>query len=124
VALPHRVAQVGRTTLGDQAMRRRNGSYNPKRKILPVESLATETRERLGAMASYGGNPEHKTRPGDYGLVPPCNPRPGKTLCDTGRDFRREEALALLREGFETWSNQRPDAQRLAAECLGGERRR
>ncbi len=40
-------------------------------------------------------------RPGDYGLTPPSNPRPGKALCDADRDFLREGALALVRRGLE-----------------------
>ena len=56
--------------------------------------------ERYVAEASYGGNPEHKVRPGDYGLTPPCNPRPGKTLCDDCREFLMVEARALLQKGF------------------------
>lgn len=48
---------------------------------------------------TYGGNPEHKRNPGDFGLTPPASPRPGKTLCDAVEIFTREEALRLLREG-------------------------
>lgn len=50
--------------------------------------------------AAYGGNPEHKKRPGDYGLNPPASPRPGKTLCDADRPLLKAEAECLLREGF------------------------
>ena len=82
-------------------MRRRDTGYNPKRKILPNERVGREICARLGADASYGGNPEHKANPADYGLTPPCNPRPGKTLCDAERVFLREEALSLLQQGFE-----------------------
>ncbi len=81
-------------------MKRRENSYNPKRKILPAEQWGADKGQRFAAEASYGGNPEHKTRPGDYDLTPPSNPRPGKTLCDVERDFLRAEALTLLQEGF------------------------
>lgn len=49
----------------------------------------------------YGGNPEHKTRPGDYDLTPPAAARPGKTLCDAERDLLKAEALRLLRSGVQ-----------------------
>ncbi|MBN2497984.1 MAG: hypothetical protein JXR96_25545 [Deltaproteobacteria bacterium] len=65
-----------------------------------MEDWSPERGERYITEARYGGNPEHKTRPGDYGLTPPCNPRPGKTLCDEDRDFLKSEAIALLKRGF------------------------
>lgn len=36
----------------------------------------------LARRAGYGGNPAHKRNPGDFGLPPPSDPRPFKTLCD------------------------------------------
>ena len=48
----------------------------------------------------YGGNPEHKKNPGDFGLTPPVSPRPDKTLCDPAGISSRAEAVALLREGI------------------------
>ena len=48
----------------------------------------------------YGGNPEHKRSPGDFGLTPPASPRPLKTLCDQVHIFTRSEATRLLRAGF------------------------
>ena len=82
-------------------MRHRENIFNPKRQILASERWSAELGRRIADDAGYGGNPEHKTRPGDYDLTPPCNPRPGKTLCDAERIFSREEALILLRQGFE-----------------------
>ncbi len=55
--------------------------------------------EKLAAMVRYGGNPEHKRNPGDFGLTPPSQPRADKSLCDGIQVFRREEALRLLRLG-------------------------
>jgi hypothetical protein len=55
----------------------------------------------LAAEANYAGNPEHKMRPNDYGLMPPRNPRRGKTLCDTNQEFSKAEAERLLKAGFE-----------------------
>jgi len=49
---------------------------------------------------SYGGNPEHKRDPGDFGLTPLANARPDKTLCDRVGISTRAEAEALLKEGI------------------------
>lgn len=54
----------------------------------------------LSSRARYGGNPEHKRRPGDFGLGPASQPRPGKTLCDHAGVFQRSHAERLLREGI------------------------
>lgn len=77
-------------------MKRRTG-YNPKRRIAAVQSLSLSERQVLSARVQYGGNPEHKRSPGDYGLTPPAQPRPGKTLCDAIRQIPKEEAVELLR---------------------------
>jgi hypothetical protein len=64
-------------------------TFNPKRRLCPEELV----KARLQALEpqlpniGYTGNPEHKRRPGDYGLIPPIAPRPGKTLCDTVKVF-------------------------------------
>jgi hypothetical protein len=74
---------------------------NPKRRIQPNPTTA-EARLRLEDLAtrmSYGGNPEHKRNPGDFGLQPPSYPRQGKSLCDEAAIFTRAEALGLLRQG-------------------------
>jgi hypothetical protein len=72
-------------------------SHNPKRHIREdchgIDLLA------LARNVSYGGNPEHKRNPGDYGLTPPAQPRADKTLCDSVSVFKKSEAEALLREG-------------------------
>lgn len=72
-------------------------SFNPKRRIAD----APDKRElhRIAQLVRYGGNPEHKRYPGDFGLTPPASPRPDKTLCDGANIFRRELALALLKNG-------------------------
>jgi hypothetical protein len=56
--------------------------------------------EEFARHARYGGNPEHKRNPGDFGLDPPSSPRPGKTLCDVVEIHNRATALALLRTGL------------------------
>lgn len=80
-------------------MKRRNG-YNPKRRIAPVGTLPADQCQALSRKVTYGGNPEHKRSPGNYGLTPPAQPRPGKTLCDGVRDISRHEAIALLKAGL------------------------
>jgi hypothetical protein len=69
--------------------------YNFKRRIGRLDD--PEARARLADAVQYGGNPEHKRNPGDFGLTPPASPRPDKTLCDTVELFERSEALRLLR---------------------------
>lgn len=84
------------------AMRPRSGRFTPKRKIcspeLAEQRIATMT-PNLGRLR-YGGNPEHKRNPGDFGLSPPTMPRPGKTLCDQVKIFTRAEAIRLLHTGL------------------------
>lgn len=80
-------------------MKRRKG-YNPKRRIAPSDQWPEEKCRVTAGRVGYGGNPEHKSRPGDYGLVPPANPRPGKTLCDAAGEFPKAGAEGLLREGL------------------------
>lgn len=80
-------------------MRRRNGRYNPKRRLASPDECASEWLVSLARKVSYGGNPEHKRNPGDFALTPPNGPRPGKSLCDEIEVFTRKEALSLLRQG-------------------------
>ncbi len=74
--------------------------FNPKRRIAPSNHWPAERLKSMAQKARYGGNPEHKSRPGDYKLTPPASPRPGKTLCDKNGDFPKAKAEALLRAGF------------------------
>ena len=81
-------------------MKRRYNTYNPNRRL---QSCGEQDLVRLADLAGkvrYGGNPEHKMNPGDFGLMPPADPRPGKSLCDVAAVFTRHEALRLLRLGL------------------------
>lgn len=78
-------------------IRRRKG-YNPKRRLR--QTVEPEELRSLAASVRYGGNPEHKRNPGDFGLTPPSDPRPDKSLCDTVGVFSRREATRLLKEGI------------------------
>ena len=79
---------------------KRRTAYNPKRRIADFNEAAVGVCGELSAAAKYGGNPEHKSKPSDFGLTPPTSPRAGKTLCDKLRDFSRTEARQLLSAGF------------------------
>src|SRR5271170_205021 len=61
---------------------RRRGEFNPKRQVRPVDKADRTMLNRLARVVKYGGNPEHKSDPGDFGLTPPATPKPDKTLCD------------------------------------------
>lgn len=80
-------------------MRKRKG-YNPKRRLADADHWSQEKRKAMADKARYGGNSEHKTKPNNFGLKPPVNPRPGKTLCDGNQEFAKSQAEALLRGGL------------------------
>jgi hypothetical protein len=83
-------------------MKRRYAQFNPKRKLL-TPAQAQARADELGKLADrvrYGGNPEHKKNPGDFGLTPPSDPRQGKSLCDVARIFKHAEAHQLLQAGL------------------------
>ncbi|MBF0093621.1 MAG: hypothetical protein HQL33_08280 [Alphaproteobacteria bacterium] len=80
-------------------MKKRKG-FNPKRRIVAGGALAPDRLDWLLVQVTYTGNPEHKKYPGDYGLSPPANPRPGKTLCDARGALSKSDAEALLKSGI------------------------
>lgn len=73
-------------------------SFNAKRTI--IGTIGQDEILRLQKNVCYGGNPEHKRNPGDFGLTPPSSPRPDKTLCDGANIFDKNKALGLLKEGI------------------------
>jgi hypothetical protein len=77
-------------------------AFNPKRRVCDeAEARARlEALNDVGAVPTYGGNPEHKRNPGDFGLDPPSSPRLGKTICDSVSIHTRAKATALLLSGF------------------------
>lgn len=77
-------------------------TVNPKRRLRAAPVWAEErlTLAALAEGAVYGGNPEHKSNPGDFRLSPASLPRPGKTLCDGAQVFERALAESLLKEGL------------------------
>jgi hypothetical protein len=80
-------------------MHRRSGATNLKRRLDPQPDHAA--LQQLAGLLRYGGNPEHKRNPGDFGLTPPAHPRADKSLCDDVRVFTRAGALVILRQGVE-----------------------
>jgi hypothetical protein len=78
-------------------MKQRKGRYNPKRKL--QNSRSAKELVQLANAVKYGGNPEHKRNPGNFGLTPPSDPRPHKTLCDHCGIFDKGIAESLLSEG-------------------------
>lgn len=48
--------------------------------MLKVEACDFNHLAKLASQVKYGGNPEHKRNPGNFGLTPPSGPRPGKSL--------------------------------------------
>lgn len=81
-------------------MKQRYDKFNPKRRFKALEGDDLAHLRKLASRVGYGGNPEHKLNPGDFGLTPPKNPRPGKSLCDDVAIFSRAVALTLLRKGL------------------------
>ncbi|MBF0460505.1 MAG: hypothetical protein HQL87_03835 [Magnetococcales bacterium] len=81
-------------------MKPRRTTANPKRKIAAQPDSKAQARlDELAGRVGYGGNPEHKRHPGDFGLTPPSQPRPDKALCDDAGIFTRLEATRLLQAG-------------------------
>lgn len=71
---------------------------NRKRQIVepkPAQRILNGLARRI----RYIGSPYHKRNPGDFGLTPPSQPRPDKTLCDGSGIFKVAEAQKMLREG-------------------------
>lgn len=83
-------------------MKSRYGKFNPKRRLITDAQFEEKCHTGLKELAlavQYGGNPEHKKNPGDFGLQPPSDPRRGKSLCDVARIFQKADALKLLQRG-------------------------
>lgn len=79
-------------------MQRRPGRFNTKRKIQSFSECSVS--DDLINSVKYGGNPEHKKNPGDFGLTPPSAPRTAKSLCDSAEIFTRKVAIAYIKTGL------------------------
>jgi len=80
-------------------MQRRYKQFNVKRKMKEPAEGDLQQYAELAEEIRYGGNPEHKLNPLDYGLTPPSGPRPGKSLCDTIGKVTKLEALDYFKSG-------------------------
>ncbi len=74
-------------------------SNRPDRRLASEDVLTSEQRAALAARLRYNGIAIHKLTPGDYGFVPPANPRPSKSPCDALRAVMRAEAEILFQSG-------------------------
>jgi len=81
-------------------MQKRYDKFNSKRRIKKLEQDDLRRCSELADNVRYGGNPEHKKNPGDFGLTPPSGPRQGKSLCDAVGIFSRQAALKHLQSGL------------------------
>lgn len=75
----------------------RKAGHNLKRRIR--QSVEPDYLQKLVDLVKYGGNPEHKKNPGDFGLMPPSQTRADKSLCDIVGIFSKKEATRLLKDG-------------------------
>lgn len=73
---------------------------NPKRRIAPQHSISQQELHRIADEVRYLGSAHHKRVPADYGFHGPPSPRPHKSLCDSKRVIRRDEAKRLLIDGL------------------------
>ncbi len=80
---------------------KRYNKYNDRKKFREEANGGGLSLSELYDKVSYGGNPQHKRNPGDFGLNPPAAPRAAKSLCDSAGFFTRKEASRLLKEGVE-----------------------
>ena len=72
--------------------------FNQKRRIInlmPAQNILNDLAQKV----HYTGSPYHKRSPADFGLTPPAQPRPDKTLCDEAGILTVEEAEHWLKEG-------------------------
>lgn len=81
--------------------RKRIPPNNKKRRVIAPEALDPAVIDNLRG-ARYCGSPHHKSKPGDYGFIPPAAALPGKDLCD-GEGLpaiKLREAIRLFRSGI------------------------
>lgn len=81
-------------------MQKKYNKFNSKRKIKKLAEGDLQYYSDIAGQLLYGGNPEHKKNPGDFGLTPPSGPRLGKSLCDTVCIFSKQVALNHLKSGL------------------------
>ena len=70
------------------------------RRVVPAGSVTDADLQALAARLRYEGIATYKLHPGDYGFIPPVNPRPTKSPCDELRPLLRAAAARLFRQGL------------------------
>jgi hypothetical protein len=72
------------------------------RKVRSAASVTAGEVDRLLRQCDFEGHPHHKSEPGDFGLVPPAQPRRDKTLCNLPPYEIHAKAVAkdMLRHGI------------------------
>jgi hypothetical protein len=76
-------------------------SNRPDRRIAPMGTIGQDALTAFAERLRYVGDARHKLRPGDYGFLPPVNPRPSKSACDDLRPVLLAEASALFTAGVQ-----------------------
>ena len=92
--------QSSYSAIDNNEMQRRSNRFNLKRKIQSFTPELLQECVTLSKKLRYGGNPEHKKNPGDFGLTPSSAPRTAKSLCDTVAIFKKSVALKCLKRGL------------------------
>lgn len=80
-------------------IRLRHGN-NPARRLMQEGTYDHAALQALTGRVTYVGSANHKLKPGNYGFVPPVNPRASKSPCDDRRSVLIEEARSLLEIGI------------------------
>lgn len=80
-------------------VRSKRQTNRPDRRVATEGSIPAADLAALSDRLRYVGSGLHKLHPGDYGFVPPVNPRPSKSPCDELRPVLAAEAAALFRRG-------------------------
>lgn len=91
---------------------------NPKRRISPQHSISQQELQRFADEVRYLGSAHHKRVPADYGFHGPPSPRPHKSLCDSKRVIRRDEAKTLLLCGLKLGNGEHVSHEWLPQICL------
>lgn len=94
------IACLCRSKMRDDRVTKRQ-SNRPDRRFAAFGLISTSELNRLAPLLQYEGDPRHKLHPGDYGFVPPVNPRPTKSVCDDLGLVLRDQAVQLFQSGIE-----------------------
>ena len=71
-------------------VKKRYQLFNNKRKIKKLTDVELQHCSELAEKVSYGGNPEHKMNPGDFGLTPPAAQGPENPYATLSKYFQEK----------------------------------